>query len=105
MAGWNDERLIKSRQHAREVHARWRQVHFSPDYKNHTRSDEVISLQCGGCIFYAALEGTLGSDWGVCTNEKSEYDGKPMFEHDGCGAYRGELTPEEEASLTDPSKS
>lgn len=36
--------------------------------------------QCGGCRFFAALDG----DYGMCCNESSENDGRVTFEHGGC---------------------
>lgn len=44
-------------------------------------------LQCGGCQFYLTLEGPLGADWGVCTNQQSEYDGRAVFEHWTCSQF------------------
>ena len=37
------------------------------------------------CPYYANLEGTLGSDWGVILNPASEKFGQLVFEHDWCG--------------------
>jgi hypothetical protein len=36
--------------------------------------------QCGGCRFFAALDG----DYGICCNELSPNDGRVTFEHGGC---------------------
>lgn len=36
--------------------------------------------QCGGCRYFAALNG----DWGICWNKISPMDGRVMFEHVGC---------------------
>lgn len=40
--------------------------------------------QCGGCRYYLRLAGEHPSDWGVCSNPRSDWDGLAMFEHDGC---------------------
>src|SRR5579859_3335495 len=40
--------------------------------------------QCGGCRYYLRLRGRLSSDWGVCSNHLSDWDGLALFEHDGC---------------------
>ena len=42
-----------------------------------------------GCKFYAELKGSLGYDWGVCTNPASPRSGLLTFEHQagkGCFA-------------------
>jgi hypothetical protein len=31
--------------------------------------------------------GALGSDYGACINRESRFDGRVMFEHDGCAAF------------------
>ena len=41
-------------------------------------------LQCMFCVHYEVLEGALGADWGACSNEASEYDGRVVFEHWTC---------------------
>ena len=46
------------------------------------------SDQCGGCRYYVQLRGTLGMDWGACTNAESEYDRQCVFEHWTCLSFR-----------------
>lgn len=42
----------------------------------------------GGCKHYLILEGGLGYDWGVCSNEKSPRCGILTFEHQaGFGCF------------------
>jgi hypothetical protein len=41
-------------------------------------------MQCLHCRHYVELSGELGADWGACTNEHSQYDGKLVFEHWTC---------------------
>ena len=43
-----------------------------------------------GCVFYLPLKGSLGMDWGVCTNPGSHRLGKLTFEHQGCYAFQSE---------------
>ena len=54
--------------------------------------------QCGGCSHWLPLAGTLGADWGVCSNPVSRFDRRAMFEHDGCDEFeadpQGWRTPE-----------
>jgi hypothetical protein len=40
--------------------------------------------QCESCQYYKELKGELGMDWGGCINQKSEYFGKLVFEHNNC---------------------
>jgi hypothetical protein len=54
----------------------------SPDYR-----DEWYGEQCLHCRFYVPLDGPLGEDYGACTNAVSPFDGRVMFEHDGCEAF------------------
>jgi Protein of unknown function (DUF3027) len=49
--------------------------------------DEWYGEQCGGCRFWIALTGVLGSDYGACTNPASPRDGFVQCEHDGCEAF------------------
>jgi hypothetical protein len=54
------------------------------------RADEGVGycFQCGGCQYYIPLEGDLGMDWGACSNRRSEYDGRVVFEHWTCRDFR-----------------
>ncbi|RSN36187.1 DUF3027 domain-containing protein [Amycolatopsis sp. WAC 01416] len=52
-------------------------------------SDDWHGEQCGGCVFWVALHGRLGQDYGACTNAHSIFDGMVRFEHDGCAAFAG----------------
>jgi hypothetical protein len=45
-----------------------------------------------GCVHYRPLAGTLGADWGVCTNPASHRAGKLTFEHQGCPAFEAPKT-------------
>ncbi len=54
----------------------------SPAYR-----DEWYAQQCGGCRYWIALHGVLGSDYGACSNARSPRDGMVQFEHDGCDAF------------------
>lgn len=40
-----------------------------------------------GCKYYLKLEGSFGSDWGVCCNTKSHRCGLLTFEHQGCQKF------------------
>ena len=47
--------------------------------------------QCGECRYFACLEGIYIEDWGVCTAATSRWDGRVVFEHDGCEAFVASL--------------
>lgn len=71
----------------RTTSGRWKgklRDHF--DYRKTLSEDRQLE-QCIDCSFYVPLRGPLGSDWGACANERSEFDGRIMFEHLGCDAF------------------
>jgi len=81
--------LLNDNDHTRATHYRWLREKLpmnrkpdSPDYKEEWRHEP-----CFLCIYYVALKGNLGFDWGVCTNPKSPLDSRVMFEHDGCDHF------------------
>lgn len=43
--------------------------------------DNKIYNDCCSCKHFLTLEGVLGYDWGVCSNEKSPRVGLLTFEH------------------------
>jgi len=50
--------------------------------------DEDYGPDCScGCYCFEPVRGPLGSDWGVCTNNKSPRCGLLTFEHMGCKEY------------------
>src|SRR5215469_17839674 len=51
-----------------------------------------------GCRWYVKLQGSLGLDWGVCTNARSHRCGLLTFEHQGCQQF------EEEKKQREPSE-
>lgn len=53
----------------------------------HEPKEGLATLQCGGCRYYALLQGKLGRDWGACTNPRSYLDGKVTFEHWTCKEF------------------
>lgn len=53
----------------------------------HDPDEQGGCLQCGGCCYYVTLDASLGADWGACTNARSEYDGRVVFEHWTCAAF------------------
>jgi hypothetical protein len=72
--------------HRSVVHRRWltrrNRRQEDPDY-----SDDWYIEQCGRCQYWIPLAGTIGLDWGICTNEASPLDGRAAFEHDGCEQF------------------
>ena len=43
--------------------------------------------RCGTCGFSVVLAGTLGHAFGVCTNERTPFDGKVVAHAHGCGGH------------------
>jgi hypothetical protein len=77
-------------------------VHLDPrDWNDYGLLDrwaeayEGSSADCScGCRFYRILHGSLGFDWGVCTNPASHRNGLLTFEHQGCPQFEdGEPSP------------
>jgi hypothetical protein len=66
---------------ASDIHYRLSKVLLSEEYK----TSDWIQEQALFCPYYSALEGTLGSDWGVIVNPESKRFGMLTFEHDWCG--------------------
>lgn len=70
--------------HAQECHQRWaarrnRRIEDEASYQ-----EEWFSQQCGICRYWIPVCGQLGTDYGVCSNAVSVFDGLVRFEHDGC---------------------
>jgi hypothetical protein len=55
--------------------------------EDHGYRDEWWAEQCGGCRFWLALAGSMGSDYGACSNPESPLFGLVRFEHDGCASF------------------
>jgi hypothetical protein len=72
--------------HNDACHARWLgQVNRSTSQDGY--ADAWYYEQCGGCRYWIALQGVIGSDYGACTNGRSAFDGRIRFEHDGCAGF------------------
>jgi Protein of unknown function (DUF3027) len=67
------------------IHRRWFAAVNRTNDENDPQYDESWAWeQCGACRFWMPLAGTLGLDWGACSNGASRFDGWVRFEHDGC---------------------
>lgn len=77
--------LIADRLHTSQASDRW-----GLKYQHNRRSGEEgyktewYFEQCFACQYYILLQGHLSTDWGVCSHPESPFDGRLMFEHDGC---------------------
>ena len=78
--------LARDFAHARACHERWIQ-RLNRDGDSAHYPDEWFGSQCGACRFFIPLTGALIEDWGACSNPQSPFDGRVMFEHDGCDAF------------------
>lgn len=63
---------------------------LTTDFKPYGLRERVGSDCSCECKHFAALEGTMGNDWGVCLNPKSPRFALLTFEHQGCPEYEGE---------------
>lgn len=70
-------------EHRHATHRRW-VAHRNRNAASADNPDAWYAEQCGACWFYVPLAGGYGADWGACTNARSPFDGRAMFEHDGC---------------------
>ena len=75
--------LLMDVEHGRACHDRWmdrrNRRQEDPQYQ-----DRWYAEQCGACRYFVRLQGVLEADYGACSNTKSPFDGRVMFEHDGC---------------------
>jgi hypothetical protein len=67
---------------------------FEP-YGSRSRTDDWGPDCSCGCKHFLPLEGTLGYDWGVCSNPQSPRAGLLTFEHMGCRLFEEGEEPEE----------
>jgi hypothetical protein len=65
---------------------------YSPEPWPESERDDYVK-QCLHCANYVPLSGQLGSDWGACQSENSQYDGSLVFEHWTCMQWEQELLP------------
>ena len=86
----DNEPLVLDENHATDCHERWirRKNRRWPD-REEDIPDAWMVEQCGQCRYFIPVEGPLSTDWGVCSHAKSPFDGRVMFEHDGCDHYTG----------------
>ena len=86
----DNQALGLNQAHIDACHERWLE-HKNRRWSNGEEDapDEWYQQQCGGCRYYIPLHGLLRTDWGVCSNVVTPFDGKVMFEHDGCDAFDG----------------
>jgi len=75
--------MDRRRQH--QIHYRW--VKSIPKIPEKNKKKYERGEQCLHCRSYVPLEWPLGSDWGGCTNSRSEFDGNLVFEHFTCEKF------------------
>ena len=79
-------RLFNSSAHFYQCHERWGDK-SNRDSSVDEAPDEWVWSQCEGCRYWIPLTGEFRTDWGVCSNSKSKFDGVVRFAHDGCDEY------------------
>jgi hypothetical protein len=77
------QRLPMDAEHRQACHDRWMELR-NRRQEEQSYKDEWYAEQCGSCRFFVPLQGLFSADWGGCSNAKSPFDGRVMFEHDGC---------------------
>jgi hypothetical protein len=81
--------LKNDKPHTQETHRRW--VNKIPSNRNFDApgyiTEGLDNELCFMCQYYIELTGALGKDWGVCSNPVSRFDGRVMYEDDGCEQY------------------
>jgi hypothetical protein len=71
-------------QHGRdEAAARWRAGEGGPD----TDIARTAPAPCQTCGFMIRLSGSLGQAFGLCSNERTPFDGRVVSYDHGCGAH------------------
>jgi hypothetical protein len=86
----SDENIVPAdlydRIHARKCRERWMERRHRklelPVYQ-----EEWYTQQCGICRYFVPLTSGFLVGWGVCTNENAPFDGRAMFQHDGCDLF------------------
>jgi hypothetical protein len=51
------------------------------------------SVRCRRCAGFVELKGQLGPSWGACAMAGSPFDGRLVYEGDGCGAFSPVAVP------------
>jgi hypothetical protein len=67
---------------------------FEPYGSRSRDADWGPDCSCG-CKHFLKLAGSLGFDWGVCTNADSPRAGLLTFEHMGCKFFEAEDEPDD----------
>jgi len=78
----------QSEEEMRKIHDRWiKQVkieHGRATPPTNYYNEDWSLAQCGGCSYFIPLDGSIGMDWGACSNSASPHDREVLFEHFGC---------------------
>ncbi|MBR0752711.1 DUF3027 domain-containing protein [Bradyrhizobium jicamae] len=75
-----------SSEHFLNCHVRWEKFR-NRDLTRGEQTSKWNETQCESCAYYVPLVGKFSEDYGACTNGISPFDGRIMFEHDGCGEH------------------
>lgn len=95
--GLGRERVLS--RHGRERAAeRWLDGDGGPD----TASARQAPASCGSCGYFERLRGSLGLQFGVCTNEFSPSDGHAVSLDHGCGGHSDVAEEERAIRLPEP---
>lgn len=80
--GWHNSTLIREWMVREEIEGAEKRIN-ERSYAGRVEVLDPAYFQCGGCKWFAALNG----DWGICCNQESAMDGRVTFEHGGCDKH------------------
>lgn len=89
---------VLSREGRDDSAQRW----FEGDTGPHTDIAKAAPGRCGSCGFSVLLAGTLGHAYGVCTNERTPFDGKVVSHAHGCGGHSDVRLPAPSEDAAEP---
>ncbi|WP_053204647.1 DUF3027 domain-containing protein [Jiangella muralis] len=89
---------VLSREGRDDSAQRW----FEGDTGPHTDIAKAAPGRCGSCGFSVLLTGTLGHAYGVCTNERTPFDGKVVSHAHGCGGHSDVRLPAPSEDAAEP---
>lgn len=70
-----------------EAAERWAEGDFGPRQVSTRKRRDTVAATCSSCGFLTRLDGSLRSEFGVCTNEWSPADGRVVHLGYGCGSH------------------
>ncbi|WP_051425681.1 DUF3027 domain-containing protein [Jiangella gansuensis] len=89
---------VLSREGRDDTARRWYEGDTGPG----TEIAKAAPGRCGTCGFAAPLAGSLGAGFGVCTNERTPFDGRVVAHGHGCGGHTDVRLPAPSEDTPEP---